>query len=96
MEDKNGFIDPTASSSSEKIELAQRPENLSGKVVGMIDNTKEQADIILETLGEELREKFDVSKVIIKRKEHYSKPASDEMIEEMCRDVDVAIAALGG
>ena len=79
-----GFIDPTAGGSASKIELAQRPDDLSGKVVGLLDNTKEQADIILETLGNALR------------KEHYSKPATDEMIEEMAQEVDVAIAALGG
>ena len=96
MEGKIHFVDPTASSSSEKIDLAERPSALAGKVVGMIDNTKEQADIILDTLGEQLRKRFDVSKVIIKRKEHYSKPAPDEMIEKMSQEVDVAVAALGG
>ena len=48
MEDKNNFIDPTASTSSKKIKLAERPEDLSGKIIGMIDNTKEEADVILE------------------------------------------------
>jgi len=47
-------------------------------------------------LGRQLRERFDVAKVIINRKEHYSKPAPDKMIEDMSREVDVAIAALGG
>lgn len=96
MEDKNNFIDPTASTSSQKIKLAERPEDLSGKIIGMIDNTKEQADVILEALGTQLRERFDVAKIIIKRKDHYSKPAPDKMIEDMSREVDVAIAALGG
>ncbi len=96
MEDKNNFIDPTASTSSQKIKFAERPEDLSGKIIGMIDNTKEQADVILEALGTQLRERFDVAKVIIKRKDHYSKPAPDKMIEDMSREVDVAIAALGG
>ena len=96
MKDINVFIDPTASTSSKKIKLAERPEDLSGKIIGMIDNTKEQADVILEALGRQLRERFDVAKVIINRKEHYSKPAPDKMIEDMSREVDVAIAALGG
>ena len=42
-----GFIDPTAGGSKTKIALAPRPMDLAGKVVGMIDNTKEQADVIL-------------------------------------------------
>ena len=96
MEDKKYFISHTASTSSEKINLAERPEDLSGKIIGMIDNTKEQADVILEALGEQLKEKYGVSKIIIERKDHYSKPAPDKMIEDMSREVDVAIAALGG
>ncbi len=91
-----GFIDPTAGGSAARIDLAQRPGDLSGKVVGLLDNTKEQADIILETLGNALREQYDVARVVSRRKEHYSKPATDAMIEEMAQEVDVAIAALGG
>jgi hypothetical protein len=33
---------------------------------------------------------------VIKRKEHYSKPATDALIDDMAKEVDVAIAALGG
>lgn len=96
MANEMGFIDPTAGGSAEKVELAPRPADLSGKVVGLLDNTKEQADVILETLGSALRERYDVARVVSLRKEHYSKPATDEMIEEMAGEVDVAIAALGG
>lgn len=96
MANDMGFIDPTAGGSTAKVEPAPRPADLSGKVVGLLDNTKEQADIILDALGSALRERYDVAKVVSMRKEHYSKPATDEMIEEMSREVDVAIAALGG
>ena len=91
-----GFVDPTAGSKREPVSPAVRPSDLSGKVVGLLDNTKEQADIILQTIGDALREQYDVKKVVIRRKEHYSKPATDEMIKEMADEVDVAIAALGG
>ena len=91
-----GFVDPTAGSKREPVAPAIRPADLSGKVVGLLDNTKEQADIILQTIGDALREQYDVKKVVLWRKEHYSKPAPDEMIKEMADEVDVAIAALGG
>ncbi len=93
---KMDFVDPTAGSTSEAISMAPRPADLSGKVLGILDNTKEQADIILQTLGEALREKYGVKEVIMRRKEHYSKPAPDEMIEEMADQCDVVICALGG
>ena len=78
------------------IQMAARPVNLSGKVVGLLDNTKEQADIILQTVGDALCERFGVEKLVIRRKEHYSKPATPEFINEMADQVDVAIAGLGG
>ena len=91
-----GFIDPSAGGGKETILLAPRSTDLSGKVVGLLDNTKEQADIILQTVGEALCERYGVETLIIRRKEHYSKPAAAEIIEEMAGQVDVAIAGLGG
>jgi hypothetical protein len=90
------IIDPSAGGSGAKIPLAPRPMDLRGKVVGFIDNTKEQADVIGEALAEGLREKYGVAKVIIRRKEFFSKPASRELIDELAREVDVAAAAVGG
>lgn len=91
-----GFIDPTAGGSKAKIALAARPMDLAGKVVGLLDNTKEQADVILETVAEILRSRYGVAQVIIRRKEHFSRPASEALLNEMAKEVQVAAAALGG
>ena len=91
-----GFIDPTAGGSRSRIALAPRPMDLVGKVVGLLDNTKEQADVILETVADALRERYGVAKVIIRRKEHFSKPATEALLNEMAKEVQVAAAALGG
>jgi hypothetical protein len=91
-----GFIDPTAGGNRARIVLAPRPMDLAGKVVGLLDNTKEQADVILETVAEALRERYGAAKVIIRRKEHFSKPATEALLNEMAKEVQVAAAALGG
>lgn len=91
-----GFIDPTSGGSRAKVALAPRPMDLAGKVVGLLDNTKEQADVILETIGEALRQRYGVAKVIIRRKEAFSRPATEALLNEMAREVQVAAAALGG
>ncbi len=96
MSDTLPFIDPTAGTGKARIPLAPRPADLAGKVVGLLDNTKEQADVILATLADALQSRYGVAKVVIRRKEHYSKPAPDALIEEMAREVDVAVAAVGG
>ena len=91
-----GFIDPTAGGNRARIALAPRPMDLAGKVVGLLDNTKEQADIILETVGEVLSSRYGVAKVIIRRKEAFSRPATEALLNEMAKEVQVAAAALGG
>jgi len=96
MTNNLGFIDPTAGGATAKIVLAPRPMDLAGKVVGLLDNTKEQADVILETVADALRERYGVAKVIVRRKEYFSRPATDELLNDMAKEVQVAAAALGG
>ena len=90
------FIDPTAGGGKATIARAPRPMDLAGKIVGLLDNTKEQGDVIMDTVANALRERYGVAKVIIRRKEHYSKPAADTLIAEMAKEVQVAVAAVGG
>ena len=90
------FIDPTAGGGKARIALAPRPMDLAGKTVGLLDNTKEQGDLILATVADALKEHYGVANVIIRRKEHYSKPATAEIINEMAKEVQVAVAAVGG
>ena len=90
------FIDPTRGASKTKLQRAPRPMDLTGKVVGLLDNTKEQGDIILATIGEGLRQRYGVADVIIRRKEFFSKPARPELIDELASKVHVAVAAVGG
>ena len=96
MSTELGFIDPTANRPDRLVNLAERPISLNGKVIGLLDNTKEQAAVILSTIGEALCERYGAESVVLRRKEHYSKPATPEMITEMAKKVDVAIAGLGG
>jgi hypothetical protein len=96
MTDMLGFLDPTAGSSLRALALAPRPLELAGTVVGLLDNTKEQGETILQTIGEVLRAQYGVARVLLRRKEHYSKPASAALIDAMAQEVQLAVAAVGG
>ena len=91
-----GFIDPTYIPSKASIPMAPRPKSLEGKVIGILDNTKEQADVIFKTIGDALVQTYGASKVVAFRKEHYTKPASADLIETLAKEAQVAIAGLGG
>jgi hypothetical protein len=96
MTSKTKFIDPTAGGGKAKVAMAPRPMDLAGKVVGLLDNTKEQGALILETIGRSLREQHGAAKVVMLSKAHYSKPADPAIIDQLAREVQVAIAAVGG
>lgn len=88
------FYDPSIAV-RKAVPMAKRPERLSGKTVGLYDNTKEKADVILEVLGEELG-KYGVKTLMTQRGVHYSRPAPADLVEEMARKCDVVVCALGG
>ena len=90
------FIDPTRGGVKAKLQRASRPIDLAGKVVALLDNTKEQGDIILDTIGEALRSRYGVAEVVKRRKEYFSRPAKPELIDEIAAKAQVAIAAVGG
>ncbi|HEX6002925.1 MAG TPA: hypothetical protein VFZ14_02900 [Burkholderiales bacterium] len=90
------FIDPTAGGSKLRIALAARPSDLAGKVVGLLDNSKEQADVILDAVAVALRERYGVARVVSRRKAFFSRPATPELVNEMAQEIQVAVAALGG
>lgn len=97
MQENLGFIDPTFSANGKlNIPMAPRPANLAGKMIGMIDNTKEQGALILQTIGDVLVKEHGAAGVIVRRKEHYSKQAPDEMINELAQKTQIAVSALGG
>jgi hypothetical protein len=91
-----GFIDPSVGSGTTRIPLATRPLDLAGRVVGLLDNTKEQAEVILQTIAEALPQHYGIAGVLRRRKEHYSKPATPGLLDDMAREVQVAVAAVGG
>ena len=57
---------------------------------------EEQADVILETIGTALKERYGVADVLIVKKEFFSKPAAPQLIDALSQKIDVAVAAVGG
>ena len=57
---------------------------------------RNRGELILRTIGDTLRERHGVARIVTRRKEHYSKPATADIIDEMAKEVQVAIAAVGG
>jgi hypothetical protein len=77
-------------------ELAQRRfTSLDGLRIGLLGNTKLNADNILLAIGDLLRERYDVKDVVHHKKPSFSLPAPDGTVDEMVRQCDVVIAGVG-
>ena len=68
---------------------------LAGKVVGFIDNAKPNFGVLADDLGELLKTRYGVSRVIKRRKPSASVPAKAEVIEELAKECDVVITGSG-
>lgn len=98
MSDQNAswveILDPTLKVTDVNT-LAPRLPSLEGKVLGLLDNTKEKADVFLTTLGEYLRERYKLKTVILQRKASYSRVAAEPIIDELSEACDCVITAMG-
>ena len=62
--------------------------------LGVLDNSKANADHLLNLLVEGIKKDFAVSSVVLKRKPASSRPATDQLLDELARETDVVISAM--
>ena len=87
--------DPTAPSPEATHNLRRSVSDLSGKVVGFIDNTKPNFNLLAHDLGEILQSQYGVKAVFQKRKRSVATSAPDEMLDELARECDLVITGSG-
>jgi hypothetical protein len=83
---------PTAAA---KIAALPRFTSLAGKTVGVLDNSKPNADKLAERLAELLKERYGVAKVVTRRKLTAQQGAPKQYIEELAGQTDFVLAGLG-
>lgn len=88
------LLDPRARPEEQDVKLAPRPEDLRGKRVGLVENTKANAAGLLEAVADVLLNDLQ-PKEIVRRKVPATMPASEEVLDELARDCDLVIEAVG-
>lgn len=88
------LLDPTSKPTTPEVRLAPRPSDLRGKRVGLVQNTKANSGALLEAVAEVLQNDLQPAEVI-RRKVPPSMPASAEVLDELARDCDLVIEAVG-
>ena len=88
-------LDPSAPPRSLSHNMALRPDDIRGKRLGFLWNSKPNGDLLFGRLEQLLREKYELTDVVYRRKPTSSAPATPQVMDELATSVDVAIVGLG-
>ena len=89
------LVNPTTEAIIAPFDGAPRLPTLAGTRLGVIDDSKRNADVLLEELVDLLRTRYEISDDKWHRKPSASKPADPEVIRELAESCDSVIVAVG-
>jgi hypothetical protein len=84
-----------AETSAARVAAMPKFRDLRGKVVGVLDNSKPNADKLAERFAELLKEKHGVAGVISRRKLTAQQGAPKEYLDELASQADFVLSGLG-
>jgi hypothetical protein len=73
----------------------RRFTTLDGVRLGLLGNSKLNADAVLLAIGDLLKERYALESVFIRSKPNFGKPAPDEVVQEMVDNADVIVTGVG-
>jgi hypothetical protein len=90
------ILSPEGTSHAGKHPLAPRRfKTLDGVRLGLLGNSKLNADNVLLAIGDLLQERYALKSVFVRSKPSFGKPAPDHVVEEMVQNADVVLAGVG-
>jgi hypothetical protein len=90
-------LNPEGKARTSATSVASLPRfvDLSGKTIGLLDNSKPNADKLAERFAELLKERFGVARVIARRKLTAQAGAPKEYLDELAAQADFVLSGLG-
>ncbi len=88
-------FDPRGQVEAERVAPAARVASLDGKRLGVLDNTKWNANRLLRKTAARLGERFAFAAVNYYRKESFSKAAAPALLAQIAADNDIVLTAIG-
>jgi hypothetical protein len=74
---------------------AARPQTLAGLRIGLLENTKRNADRILDAVGSQLAARHADVALVSRTKSQFAMPLPVDLVEELIRDCDVVVIGVG-
>jgi hypothetical protein len=87
-------LNPTSQSENQSHGLALPLTSLRGSVIGVLDNSKVNADRIFQHVQSILLEQYGVRELLWRRKHDFSRPAPEQLLAEL-RACDAIITGIG-
>ena len=88
-------FDPRGVVETEPLALSKRPATLDGLRLGVLDNTKWNANRLLRKIVATLQDETSFAAVNYYRKESFSKEADPALIATIAADNDLVVTAIG-
>ena len=73
---------------------ASRTLSSRGIRLGVLDNSKSNADHLLKLIVDGVKKEYKVDSVVIRRKPASSRPATEQMLDELAKEADLVISAM--
>ena len=87
-------FNPTAVITRQSQQLADRLDTLAGKKIGLLFNSKPNADVLLRRVQERISERFGDTEFVFRMKPGAAKGMAPEVVEAMS-DCDAVVNAFG-
>jgi len=90
-------LSPEGKAQTSAAKVAGLPQftDLRGKVIGLLDNSKPNADKLAERFAELLKEKYGVAKVVTRRKLTAQQGAPKQYLDDLAAQADIVLSGLG-
>jgi hypothetical protein len=96
----NAILDPTGragmpSPAGQALPLAPRPTDLAGLRIGLLENSKHNAALLLDEIGALLVAEHAAASTVMTTKQNFAAPVSGDVVERYRGDCDVVITGVG-
>ena len=96
MTHREAILDPTGRSvAARAATLAPRIGDLAGVRLGLLDNAKANAALVLETIAAQLRAQHHVGEVTMYTKSYFGTPVEEDRAREIAESCEAVIAGVG-
>jgi len=95
MTPREAILDPTGRSDAPRAAVAPRVQSLAGLRLGLLDNAKPNAALVLETIATQLRAQHHIGEVTTFGKSYFGTPVEEDRAKEIALNCEAVIAGVG-